>query len=995
MLTSFMFETVIVWVVLAIFGGTTLHSMPETKKRLFLVDAYALIFRGYYAFIKNPRINSKGQNTSAIMGFMNSLIDVVKRERPDHLAVCFDKGGSVDRVEMFEAYKANRDETPDDIRTAIPIICDILEAMKIPIMVKDGFEADDVIGTLAKKAEKEGYTTFMVTPDKDFAQLVSDNIFMYRPVFGGGYETWGIPEVQKKFEVDRPEQVIDFLGMMGDSSDNIPGLPGVGEKTAKKFISQFGSMEGLLANTDQLKGKMKEKVEANGELGLLSKKLATIMLDVPVDFNEEDFEMCPPDTQKVMDIFDELEFRRLKDNFLKAFSIEGMASIGTEHQQKDNSSPTEGGKGGVSTQASSKKSSPSRGETERVTAGSGQFSLFGGDGEATPDAQSFSSRKTINDTEHFYQTVQPGMGTKLFLQNLMKQTSVCFDTETTGLDPITAQLVGIAFSWETGKGFYVSFPEDKEEAQALIEQLRPFFESETIQKIGQNLKYDIKVLRKYNISVKGKLFDTMLAHYLINPDMRHNMDVLAETYLNYTPVSITELIGKKGKNQKSMRDISVEEQTEYAVEDADITLQLKEHFEKELGEANTQKLFDEIEIPLLRVLADMELEGINLDEDFLKSLSVALDNDIKALEANIYKEAGEEFNIASPKQLGEILFGKLKLIDKPKKTKTGQYSTAEDVLSYLAKDHKIIADVLEYRGLAKLKSTYVDALPEQVDPTTHHVHTDYMQTVAATGRLSSNNPNLQNIPIRTERGRQVRKAFIPRNDDFVLLAADYSQIELRIIAALSDEDTMIESFKNGEDIHATTASKVFNVPLEEVTREQRSNAKTVNFGIIYGVSAFGLSNQTDLSRTEAKELIDTYYKTYPKLRNYMSDMVDFARDNGYVQTVLGRRRYLNGINGRNAVVRGAAERNAVNAPIQGSAADIIKIAMINIHKKLSEGNYQTKMLLQVHDELVFDVYKPELETMKTLIKSEMENAYSLSVPLDVEIGVGNDWLEAH
>lgn len=953
------------------------------KKRLFLVDAYALIFRGYYAFIKNPRINSKGQNTSAIMGFMNSLIDVVKRERPDHLAVCFDKGGSLDRVEMFEAYKANRDETPDDIRSAIPIICDILEAMKIPIVVKEGFEADDVIGTLAKKAEKEGYTTFMVTPDKDFAQLVSENIFMYRPKsFGGGYETWGIPEVQKKFEVERPEQVIDYLGMMGDASDNIPGLPGVGDKTAKKFIAAFGSMEGLLANTDQLKGKMKEKVEANGELGLLSKKLATIMLDVPVEFHEEDFEMCPPDTQKVMDIFDELEFRRLKDNFLKAFSVEGMASLGTEHQTKPEKDSTE-----------TKKPKPVAKQSSN--AGQGQFSLFGGDGEATADVQSFSSRKTIKDTEHFYQTVQSGMGTKLFLQNLMKQPSVCFDTETTGLNPITAELVGIAFSWETGKGFYLPFPDEREKAQELIELLRPFFENEEIEKIGQNLKYDIKVLRKYNISVKGKLFDTMLAHYLINPDMRHNMDVLAETYLNYTPVSITELIGKKGKNQKSMRDVSIEEQTEYAVEDADITLQLKEHFEKELGEANTQKLFDEIEVPLLRVLADMELEGINLDENFLKSLSSELDSDIKNLEKAIYEEAGEAFNIASPKQLGEILFGKLKLIDKPKKTKTGQYSTAEDVLSYLAKDHKIIADVLEYRGLAKLKSTYVDALPEQVEPSTQHVHTDYMQTVAATGRLSSNNPNLQNIPIRTERGRQVRKAFVPRNEDYVLLAADYSQIELRIIAALSQEDTMIAAFKNNEDIHTATASKVFNVPLDEVTREQRSNAKTVNFGIIYGVSAFGLSNQTDLSRGEAKDLIETYYKTYPKLRNYMSELVDFARDNGYVQTVLGRRRYLNGINGSNQVVRGAAERNAVNAPIQGSAADIIKIAMINIHRKLSEGNYKSKMLLQVHDELVFDVYKPELEAMKTLIKTEMENAYTLNVPLDVEIGVGNDWLEAH
>jgi DNA polymerase-1 len=955
--------------------------MSEPKKRLFLVDAFALIFRGYYALIKNPRINSKGMDTSAIMGFMNSFLDVIKRERPDHLAVCFDKGGSVDRVEMFEEYKANRDETPDGIKIAIPYIYKILEAMHIPIMVKEGFEADDVIGTLSKQAEKAGYTTFMVTPDKDFAQLVSDNIFMYRPVFGGGYETWGIPEVQKKFEVENPLQVIDYLGMMGDASDNIPGLPGVGDKTAKKFLKQFGSMEGLLENTDQLKGKMKEKIEANGELGLLSKKLATIMLDVPVEFHEKDFEMSTPDVAAVTAIFEELEFRRLTTNFTNAFSVEAMASKGTSHQESAPKLAT------TKKQDPATKSSPSAGE--------GQFSLFGGDSAPSESAEVYSSRKTIKDTEHFYQLVQPGMGTNLFIQNLMKQPSVCFDTETTGLNPLTAELVGIAFSWEAGKGFYMAFPEGKEAAQEQIELLRPFFEATEIEKVGQNLKYDLKVLRKYNIAVKGPLFDTMLAHYLINPDMRHNMDVLAETYLNYTPVSITELIGKKGKNQKSMRDVPVEDQTEYAVEDADITFQLKEHFSNELKDANIQKLFTDIELPLLRVLADMEAEGINLDEAFLNSLSGDLESDIASLEKNIYEEAGEEFNIASPKQLGEILFGKMKLVEKPKKTKTGQFSTAEDVLSYLAKDHKIIADVLEYRGLAKLKSTYVDALPLQVEEATQRVHTDYMQTVAATGRLSSNNPNLQNIPIRTERGREVRKAFIPRDENYVLLAADYSQIELRIIASLSQEETMMEAFKNGEDIHASTASKVFDVPLEEVTREQRGNAKTVNFGIIYGVSAFGLSNQTDMSRGEAKELIDAYYDTYPKLRHYMSEQVNFARDNGYVETVMGRRRYLNAINGSNAIVRGAAERNAVNAPIQGSAADIIKIAMINIHKKLEEGKYKTKMLLQVHDELVFDVYKPELEEMKSMIKYEMENAYLMDVPLDVEVGIGENWLEAH
>lgn len=941
------------------------------QKRLFLLDAYALIFRGYYALIKNPTINSKGQDTSAILGFMNSLFDVIRRERPDHLAVCFDKDGSVDRTALFPDYKANRDATPDVIRQSVPIIQEIIRAMNIPCVELSGLEADDIIGTLAQQAEKEGYQVFMVTPDKDFAQLVSENIFMYRPArMGNAIEIWGIPEVQKRFGVERPEQVIDYLGMMGDTSDNIPGLPGVGDKTAKKFIAEYGSLENLLANTDRLKGKMKEKIEAYAELGILSKKLATICTTCDVTFNEEDYELKMPDGEKVQQIFEELEFRRLKDQFLKLFSTEENADIAqTTPSEKTTKTP--------------------------MPAGSGQFSLFGGNGEALDEIKVFSSRTTLNSTEHFYQTVFPGMGMKLFLQTLMQQKSVCFDTETTSLNALNAELVGIAFSWEKGKGFYVPFPENKDETQQILESLRPFFEDRSIQKIGQNLKYDIKVLAKYDITVEGKLFDTMLAHYLINPDMRHSMDVLSETYLNYSPMPIIELIGKKGRSQLSMRDVDIEKQTEYAVEDADITFQLKEYFEKELGEANTQELFDEIEVPLLRVLADMELEGINLDKEFLGSLSEALDSDILRLEKEIYSEAGENFNIASPKQLGDILFGKLKLIDKPKKTKTGQYSTAEDVLSYLAKDHKIIRDVLEFRGLAKLKSTYVDALPAQVEPSTGRVHTDYMQTVAATGRLSSNNPNLQNIPIRTERGRQVRKAFIPRNNDYVLMAADYSQIELRIIAALSEEDNMIEAFKNGEDIHASTAAKVFNVPLNEVTREQRGTAKTVNFGIIYGVSAFGLSNQTELSRGEAKDLIETYYKTYPKLRNYISEQINFARENGFVQTVLGRRRYLKDINAGNQVVRGAAERNAVNAPIQGSAADIIKIAMINIHKKLEEEKYQSKMLLQVHDELVFDAYKPELEKLKAMVKHEMENAYKLTVPLDVDLGVGENWLEAH
>ena len=941
----------------------------SAQKRLFLLDAYALIFRGYYAFIKNPRINSKGMDTSAIMGFMNSLLDVIKREKPDHLAVAFDKGGSVDRTEMFEAYKANRDETPEAIRIAVPIIQDILKAMHIPVIEKEGFEADDIIGTLSKQAEKAGYRTYMVTPDKDFAQLVSENIFMYRPArMGNGIEIWGIPEVQEKFEIERPEQVIDYLGMMGDAVDNIPGLPGVGDKTAKKFLKQFGSLEGLLANTDQLKGKMKEKVEANAEQGLLSKKLARILLDVPVEFHEEDFELNTPDLDKVKEIFQELEFRRMTENLMKTFSVEVETETAT--------------------------SEPKANVNKDMNV---QFDLFG---QGTPKDTSTSEEvisgyKTIDNIPHSYQYVNSELGRKLLLEKLMKQKSVCFDTETTSLTALKAELVGCAFSWEPGKGYYLVFPEDFKETKGILEEFRPFFENKDIEKIGQNLKYDIKVLSNYDMPVHGKIFDTMIAHYLINPDMRHNMDVLAETYLNYAPISIESLIGKKGKNQKSMRTVALDQQTEYAVEDSDITLQLKNLFEEELPNRNAKQLYEEIEAPLVSVLAAMEIEGINLDIDYLKSLSGTLVKDIERLEKNIFEQAGEEFNIASPKQLGPILFDKLKLVDKPKKTKTGQYSTAEDVLSYLAKDHQIVADILEWRQLRKLQSTYVDALPNEVHPKTGRVHTVYSQAVAATGRLSSNNPNLQNIPIRTERGRQVRKAFIPRNEDYVLLAADYSQIELRVIAALSEEDTMIKAFQEGEDIHASTASQVFNVPIEEVTREQRSNAKTVNFGIIYGVSAFGLSNQTTLSRSEAKELIDTYYETYPKLRAYINNQIHFAQDHGYVETILGRRRYLADINSRNQVVRGAAERNAVNAPIQGSAADIIKIAMINIQKKLLAGNYKTKMLLQVHDELVFDAHKEELETIKELIKSEMENAYKLSVPLDVELGIGNDWLEAH
>ncbi|MBF7092915.1 DNA polymerase I [Flavobacterium sp. ALJ2] len=946
----------------------------STQKRLFLLDAYALIFRGYYAFIKNPRINSKGMDTSAIMGFMNSLLDVIKREKPDHLAVAFDKGGSALRNEIFPEYKANRDVTPEAIKIAVPYIHELLKAMHIPIIEVAGYEADDLIGTIAKQAEKENYKVFMVTPDKDFAQLVSENIFMYKPArMGNGIEIWGVPEVLAKFEIERPEQVIDFLGMMGDAADNIPGLPGVGEVTAKKLLKEYGSMENLLANTDKLKGKMKENIEANVEKGLLSKTLATILLDCPVTFNEVDYELTRPDIEKTDAIFQELEFRRMAEQFDNLFKTDGsgLATVATPDPKLY------------------KKTAPKN---------DNQFDLFGSatTDEENPETQRTSFYSNLENTPHSYQIVQGDLGLKLLLQNLQKQTSVCFDTETTGLNELHAELVGISFSYEKGKGFYVPFPENQEEAKALIEKFIPFFENEAIEKIGQNLKYDLKVLLNYGVLVKGKLFDTMIAHYLINPDMRHNMDILSETYLKYAPKSIEDLIGKKGKNQKSMREVTLEDIKEYAVEDADVTLQLKEIFTTELDKTETKKLFDEIEIPLVSVLAAMETEGIRLDVDFLKSLSEELGNDIKTLETKIYEIAGEQFNLASPKQLGDILFDKLKIGGaKQKKTKTGQYATGEEILSYLAKDNEIVAAILDWRSLVKLQNTYVEALPLQVDPVSKRVHTDYMQTVAATGRLSSNNPNLQNIPIRTERGRQIRKAFIARDENYTLISADYSQIELRIIAALSGEENMIKAFQNHEDIHKSTASKVFNVALEEVTREQRSHAKTVNFGIIYGVSAFGLSNQTSLSRSESATLIEAYYKTYPRLKSYIQEQIDFARENGYVQTILGRRRYLKDINSQNAIVRGGAERNAVNAPIQGSAADVIKIAMINIHKKLTSENWKSKMLLQVHDELVFDVHNDELEKIQPMIKYEMENAFIMAVPLEVELGMGRDWLEAH
>ena len=934
-------------------------AQTNEDKRLFLLDAYALIFRGYYAFIKNPRINSKGLNTSAIMGFMNSLLDVMKREQPTHLAVVFDVGSSSTlRHDYYPEYKANRDETPEGIKVAVPYIQEILRAMHIPIMFAEGYEADDVIGTLAHQAEDKGYTTYMMTPDKDFAQLVTENVKMYKPSSrGGGIEIWGIDEVKNKFGVDEPQQIIDYLGMMGDSVDNIPGIPGIGPKTASKLIQEFGSMEGLYENVDKLKGKQKENVENNKEQAFLSKKLATILTDAPVEFCEVDYHVDEPDFDKVKELFTELEFRRLLENLYRTYNVE-------EKIDAD-------------------KPSISSGE---------QISMFDAAEDGTIEVAA-SGFKTIETTDHLYQLVDSEMGRKLLIKSLLKQKEICLDCETTGLNALDAELVGLAFSYETGKGFYVTFPDDFEETKAILHEFKEILENPDILKIGQNLKYDIKVFFKYDIQLAEPIFDTMVAHYLINADMRHNMDVLSETYLNYKPVEIENLIGKKGKNQKSFRSVDLKEQTEYAVEDTDVTWQLKHVFQPKLQEANFVKLAQEVEFPLVSVLADMEKNGIALDVQALEEMSKSLAEELSDLEKKIYADADEEFNINSPKQLGEILFDKLQIVKKPKKTKTGQYATSEDILVGLKDKHPLVENVLEYRQIQKLKSTYVDALPNEVSAKTNRIHTTFAQAVAATGRLASNNPNLQNIPIRTERGREVRKAFVAKDNDHVLLAADYSQIELRIVASMSGDDALKESFLKGEDIHAATAAKVFGIPLEEVSRTQRSHAKTVNFGIIYGVSAFGLSNQTDLSRNESKDLIEAYFETYPRLKAFMDEQIQFARKHGYVETVLGRRRYLPTINSGNYVVKGQAERNAINAPVQGSAADVIKVAMVNLHKLLKD--YKTKMLLQVHDELVFEAPKSEIQTIQPIIKSTMENAIKFDVPLVVDCGVGANWLEAH
>jgi DNA polymerase-1 len=934
---------------------------PNIDKKLFLLDAYALIYRAYFAFAKNPRVNSKGQNTSAAFGFTNVLIDVIKNEKPTHLAVVFDPpGGSTHRIADFEAYKAHREEMPEDIRSMIQPIKQIIEAFNVPILELNGYEADDVIGTLAKIAERKGYTTYMMTPDKDYGQLVSENIFMFKPGRGGNPpEIMGVKEVCEKFEVSDPMQVIDILGLWGDAADNIPGIPGIGEKTAKTLIQKYGSMEAIFENVEDLKGKQKENVINFQAQGLISKKLATIIVDLDVEFNEEHLIMCDVDTEKVKDIFTELEFRNL------ARRVIGEEIVVTAHPTSNS------------------------GE-------SAQLDLFGMQSmlveqDPTPTAE----YKTIATEKPSYHLITNPEERKELLELLLKQSQVCFDTETTDIDALHADLVGMSFSYKAREAFYVAIPADFNEAKSIVDEFLPFFNSTSIEKIAHNIKYDLKVLNRYGVVIAAPTFDTMVAHYLINPESKQGMDFLAEFYMKYQPISIETLIGKKGKGQGNMRDLKPEEVSDYACEDADITFQLKQLFEPEIQKDHLKELFYEMEMPLVEVLKDMEQEGIAIDVAGLQEYSKQMEITLAELEKNIKTEAGMDFNVDSPKQLGDVLFEVLKISSKAKKTKTGQYATSEDVLQKHEKDHPIIPMILEYRQLRKLKSTYVDPLPTMTDCIDGRIHTNYMQTVTATGRLSSNNPNLQNIPIRTDKGKEIRKAFIPRNEEYTLMAADYSQIELRIIAALSGDKNMIEAFKSGHDIHKATAAKVFNVSLEEVTRDQRSAAKAVNFGIIYGQSAFGLSQNLNISRTEAKSIIDAYFEQYSTIKSYMDGAVTQARDKGYVETIMQRRRYLPDINSANAVVRGFAERNAVNAPIQGSAADIIKMAMVEVYRAMKKQPLKSKMILQVHDELVFDVHKSEMDLMKKLVEEAMEHAVKLVVPMEVELQFGENWLDAH
>ena len=930
---------------------------PKHDKKLFLLDAYALIYRAYFAFAKNPRINSKGQNTSAAFGFTNALIDIIKTEEPTHIAVVFDPpGGATHRQEDFEAYKAHREEMPEDIRSMIEPIKTIIQAFNIPIIQVAGFEADDVIGTMAKIAETKGFYTYMMTPDKDFGQLVSDKIFMYKPGRGGNPpEVWGVPEICAKFEVDNPIKVIDILGLWGDAADNIPGIPGIGEKTSKILIQKYGSVENLIANADELKGKQKENVINFAEQGIVSKMLATIIIDVEVDFIEDELIICPPDAEKIKEIFTELEFRNIARRVI--------------------------------------------GEDIVVTASvddKGQMDLFGTQSlvvEQNPVET--ADYKTIATEKPSYHLITQPEERKELLEILLKQPQVCFDTETNSINSLHADLVGMSFSCKAREGFYVAVPNNFEDAKSIVEEFRPFFESTTIEKIAHNIKYDLQVLGRYGIEIAAPIFDTMIAHYLINPEAKQSMDFLSEFYLSYKPISITDLIGKKGKNQGNMQDLKPEEVSDYACEDADITFQLKQIFEPEIQKEHLKHLFYEMEMPLVYVLNEMEKNGIAIDSVGLHEFSIYLEKHTAELEQSIKGIAEVDFNIDSPKQLGEVLFEKMKISSKAKKTKTGQYATGEDVLIKHEKDHPIIPMILEYRQLRKLKSTYVDPLPTLCDKVDGRIHTSFMQTITATGRLSSNNPNLQNIPIRSENGKEIRKAFVARGEDFLLMSVDYSQIELRIIAALSNDPNMVEAFRSGHDIHTATAAKVFHITPEEVTRDQRSAAKAVNFGIIYGQSAFGLSQTLNISRTEAKEIIDSYYAQYGTIKTYMDETVAKARENGYVETIMKRRRYLPDINSSNAIVRGFAERNSINAPIQGSAADIIKMAMVAVYQEMKKTNLKSKMILQVHDELVFDVHVDEIDQMKSLVKNAMENAVQLAVPMEVEMELAKNWLEAH
>jgi DNA polymerase-1 len=936
-------------------------------KKLFLLDGMALIYRAHFALSKTPRFTSGGLNTSAVMGFTNTLLDVIKKEKPTHMAVVFDTDAPTERHTEYEAYKAHREAMPEDLSKALPYIFNVILGFNIPLITSDGYEADDIIGTLAKKAEKKGYEVYCMTPDKDFAQLVTENIKIYKPArMGNEMEIMGVKEVCAKWEIENTLQVIDILGLWGDAVDGIPGIPGVGEKTAKTLIKQYGSMENIFEHTDELKGKLKENLEQFKEQGLMSKRLATINLNVPVELDEAGLEMCAPSKDLLEPLFAELEFRTLgKRVFGDDFSVTEMRAVGIQTDLFGNPVAT------------------------------GRTTMTVDIADIAEPETPVIAAKNIENVPHEYHLADTVEKRAQLISTLKQQSSFCFDTETTGTDANFCELVGLSFSIKAGEGWYVPVPENQTEAKSIVAEFKEVMEDASISKIGQNLKFDILMFKWYDVQVKGALFDTMMAHYILDPDTRHGMDVLSENYLGYKPVSITTLIGPKGKNQGNMRDVEIEKIKDYAAEDADVTLQLKEVFEPKLKKVEAEKLIHEIEHPLIYVLADMEYEGVRIDDKTLADFSKELEVDIAKLEKTVYEKAGVRFNIASPKQLGEVLFEKLLLDPKAKKTKTGQYQTGEDVLLSLAAKSDIVRDILDYRQLQKLKSTYVDALPQMVNSKTGRVHTSYNQAIAATGRLSSTNPNLQNIPIRTERGREVRKAFIPRDSDHTIVSADYSQIELRIIAEISKDVNMMEAFTKNLDIHTATAAKVYGLELDQVSSDQRRNAKAVNFGIIYGQSAFGLSQNLGIPRKEAAEIIENYFAQYPGIKQYMSDTMNFARENGYVCTLMGRRRYLRDINSANATVRGFAERNAINAPIQGSAADMIKIAMINIHKEFVAKKLRARMTMQVHDELIFDVPNDEVEMVKPIIMENMKNAIKTEVPIMVEIGVGANWLEAH